>query len=79
MNYLTYFIRNQQKKKIKSGVVLGQNLGQIMSTVVKNVKKQDASLYAFHILLREYLKQKAVVLKSPECKFMAIIVRNAKS
>ena len=50
-----------------------------MSTVVKNVKKQDPSLCAFHILLREYLKQKVVVLKSPECKFMAIIARNAKS
>ena len=38
-------------KKIKLGVVLGQNLGQIMSNVVKKVKKQVISLGFFHILL----------------------------
>ena len=31
-------------KKIKSGVVLWQNLGQIMSNIVKKVKKQATSL-----------------------------------
>ena len=66
-------------KKIKLGVVLGQNLGQIMSNVVKKVKKQAISLGFFHILLGEYLlKQKVVVVKPPEWKFMAIIARNAK-
>ena len=61
-------------KKIKSGVVWGQNLGQIMSNVVKKVKKQVISLGFFHILLGEYLvKQKVVVVKPPEWKFMAII------
>ena len=66
-------------KKIKLGVVLGQNLGQIMSNVVKKVKKQAISLGFFHILLGEYLlKQKVVVVKPSEWKFMAIIARNAK-
>ena len=60
-------------------MVLGQNLGQIMSNVVKKVKKQTISLGFFHILLGEYLlKQKVVVVKPPEWKFMAIIARNAK-
>ena len=49
-----------------------------MSSVVKKVKKQ-AILVFFLILLGDYLsKQKAVVVKSHEWKFMAIIVRNAK-
>ena len=61
------------------GLVLGQNLGQIRSNVVKKVKKQAISLGFFHILLGEYLlKQKVEVVKSPEWKFMAIIARNAK-
>ena len=60
-------------------MVLGQNLGQIMSNVVKKVKKQAISLGFFHILLGDYLlKQEAVVAKPPEWKFMAIIARNAK-
>ena len=66
-------------KKIKLGVVLGQNLGQIMSNVVKKVEKQAISLGFFHILLGDcLLKQEAVVVKSPEWKFMAIIASNAK-
>ena len=66
-------------KKIKSVVVLGQNLGQIMSNIVKKVKKQAISLGFFHILLGDYLlKQEAVVVKPPEWKFMAIIARNTK-
>ena len=61
------------------GVVLGQNLGQIRFDVVKKVKKQAISLGFFHILLGEYLlKQKVVVVKSPEWKFMAIRARNTK-
>ena len=45
-----------------------------MSNVVKKVKKQVISLDFFHILLGEYLvKQKVVVVKPPEWKFMAII------
>ena len=60
-------------------MVLEQNLGQIMSNIVKKVKKQAISLGFFHILLGEYLlKQKVVVVKPPEWKFMAIIARNAK-
>ena len=50
-----------------------------MSNVVKKVKKQAISLVFFYILLGEYLlKQKVVVVKSPEWKFMAIIARKAK-
>ena len=45
---------------------------------MKKVKKQ-ASLVFFHMLLGEnLLKQKVVVTKPPEWKFMAIIARNAK-
>ena len=66
-------------KKNKLGVVLGQNLGHIMSNVLKKVKKQAISLSFFHILLREYLlKQKVVVVKPPVYKFMVIIARHAK-
>ena len=75
---LTYLIENQQKQ-IKVGVVLGQNLGQFRFNVVKKVKKQALSLGFFHILLGEYLlKQKVVIIKSPEWNFMAIVARNAK-
>ena len=60
-------------------MVLGQNLGQMMSNIVIEVKKEAISLGFFHILLGEYLlKQKEVVIKPPEGKFMAIIARNAK-
>ena len=60
-------------------MLLEQNLGQIMSNIVKKVKKQAISLGFFHILLGEYLlKQKVVVVKPPEWKFMAIIARNTK-
>ena len=66
-------------KKIKVGVVLGQNFGQIRSSVVKKVKKQVLLLGFFHILLGEYiLKQKVVVVKSPEWKFMTVLAKNAK-
>ena len=60
-------------------VVLGQDLGQIRSNVVKKVKKQFLSLGFFRILLGEYLlKQKLVVIKLHESKYMAITARNAK-
>ena len=66
-------------KKIRVVVVLGQNLGQIRSNVVKKVKKQAISLGFFHILLGDYLlKQEAVVVKPPEWKFIAIIAKNTK-
>ena len=60
-------------------MVLGQSLGQIMSNVVKKVKKQAISLGFFHILLGDYLlKQEAVVVKPPEWKFTGIIAKNTK-
>ena len=67
-------------KKIKLGVVWGQNLGQIMPSAVKKVKKQVISLGFFHILLgiTLLLKQEAVVVKPTEWKFIAIVARNTK-
>ena len=59
---------NQKRNKVV--VVLGQNLGQIRSDVVKKVKKQALSIgFFFHILHVEYLlKQILVVLQSFEWK-----------
>ena len=37
----------ETSKKIKLGVVLGQNLGQIKSNVVKKIKKQALSMIFF--------------------------------
>ena len=49
------------------------------TNAVKKVKKQTISLGFFHVLLGEYLlKQKVVVVKSLNWKFMAIIARNAR-
>ena len=63
------------------GVVLGQNLHQIMSNIVKKVKKQAILLsfffFIFYLGSICLLKQKLVVIKPPEWKFMAIIARNA--
>ena len=67
MNPLKYFIENQQKKN-KKGVVLGQNFGQIRFNVVKKVKKLALSIRLSHILHVEYiLKQEVVVAQTPEC------------
>ena len=35
------------QKKIKVGLVVGQNLGQVRSNVVKNVKKRALSIVFF--------------------------------
>ena len=60
-------------------MVLGQHLGQIMSNVVKKVKKQQAiSLGLFYILLGDSLLKEEALVAKPEWKFMAIIARNAK-
>ena len=49
------------------GVVLGQNLDQIRSNVVKKVKKFALSIGFSHILHREYiLKLKIVVVLTLE-------------
>ena len=78
--YLLHYIGNQQRaKKIKLGVVLGQNLGQLMPKCCGKSKETGNIIYFFHILLGNYLlKQKTVIVKPPERKFMAIIARNAK-
>ena len=68
-------------KEIKLGVVLGQNLGQIMSNVVKKVKKQVISLGFFQVISFTWdylLKQEAMVVKPSEWKFIAIIATNTK-
>ena len=63
-------------KNIRMGVVLGQNLAKC--NVVKEVKKWLLSISFFHILLREYLlKQKAVVVHTPEWKCKVNIARHA--
>ena len=63
--HATYIIGNQQKKKNKFGVVLGQNMGQIRSSVMKKVNKLALSIYFFHIfhILQHLLKQRDVRAK----------------
>ena len=48
-------------------MVLGQNLGQIRSSVMKKIKKQALSIVFFHILHGGcLLKQKEEVVQTPE-------------
>ena len=50
-----------------------------MASVVKKVKKQAIlSFFSYFTWGMLFKKQKEVVLKPPEWKFMAIITRNAK-
>ena len=52
--------------KNKVGVVLGQNLGQIRSNVVKKSKETGNINRFFHILHGKYLlKQKVAVVQTP--------------
>ena len=54
-------------KKIKVGVVLGKNLGQIRPNVVKKSREMGIINSFFHISHGEYmLKQKVVVVQTPE-------------
>ena len=55
-----------------------QNLGQIMSNVVKKVKKQVILGFFSYFTWDYLLKQEAVVVKPPEWKFIAIIAKNTK-
>ena len=65
MNPVTCFIGNQQKDQSECGLVLGQNLGQIMSNAMKKVRKQALTICLFHILHGEYLfKEKVVVVQN---------------
>ena len=70
----------QTSKKNQIGCGLGEKfVGQIMSNVVKKVKKQVILLVFFLYFTWDYLlKQEAVFVKPPEWKFMAIMARNAK-
>ena len=72
----------KRAKKIKLGVVLGQNLGKFGPNYVQCCGKSKETgniIRFFYILLGNYLlKQEAVVVKPPEWKFMAIIAGNAK-
>ena len=73
----SFDLKKKPAKKPKLGVVSGQNLGQIMSNVVKKGKKQVISLRFFSYFSWDYLlKQEVVVVKPPESKFIAIIARN---
>ena len=57
-------------------MILGKNLSQITPNV-KRVKKKALSIGFSHILHGEYLlKQKVVVVQTPEWKFKASIARN---
>ena len=77
MNPLTYFIGNQQKNKIGCG--LGAKFVPNYVKCCEKSKETGNIIRLFHILLGDYLlKQKAVVVKPPEWKFMAIIARNTK-
>ena len=59
-------------------MVLGQNLGQIMSNVEKKVKKWALPIGSLYILHGEYiLKQNVVVVQTPEWKFKRNIARNS--
>ena len=71
-------METSKKNQIRCG--LWEKFGPNYSNVVRKVKKQVISLgFFFDILRGDYLlKQEAVVVKPPECKFMAIIARNAK-
>ena len=52
-------------------LVLGQNLDQIRSNILRKVTKQALAISFFHILQGEYfLKQKVVVVQTSEYKFM---------
>ena len=58
-------------------MVLGQDLGQIRSNVVKKVRKLASSIGFFYILhVEKLLKHKVVVVQTPEWKFKANIARN---
>ena len=53
-------------------------MGQIRSIVVKKVRKWSLSIGFFHTLHVEYLlKEKVVVVQTPEWIFKANIARNA--
>ena len=52
-------------------LVLGQNLDQIRSNILRKVTKQALAISCFHILQEEYfLKQKVVVVQTSEYNFM---------
>ena len=67
-------------KKIKLGVVLGQNLGQINYVHCFEKSKETGNIIRFfsYFTWDNFLKQEAVVAKPYEWKFMAIIAKNSK-
>ena len=69
----------ETSKKSEIGCGLGAKFGTNYVQCCEKSKETGNIIRFFHILLGDYLlKQKAVVLKPPEWKFMAIIARNAK-
>ena len=66
-------------KKINLGVVLGQNLGKNYVQCCEKSKETGNTIRFFSYFTWDYFsKQKAVVVKPREWKFIAIIARNTK-
>ena len=67
------------RNKHISNYGLGEKFGPNYVQCCEKSKETGNIIRFFHILLGDYLlKQKAVVVKPPEWKFMAIIARNTK-
>ena len=69
----------ETSKKNQIGCGLRAKFGPNYVQCCEKLKETDNVIRLFHILLGDYLlKQKLVVVKPPEWKFMAIIAGNAK-
>ena len=69
----------ETSKKNQIGCGLGAKFGPNYVQCCEKSKETGNIIRFFHILLGDYLlKQKAVVVKPPEWKFMATIATNAK-
>ena len=69
----------ETSKKKQTGCGLGAKFGPSYAQCCEKSKETGNIIRFFHISLGDYLlKQKAVVVKSSEWEFMAIIAINAK-
>ena len=76
MNYLTYFIGNQQKKSY--WVWSWGKIGVKLCPVKKSKETGNIIRFSSYFTWDYLLKQEAVVVKPPEWESMAIIARNTK-
>ena len=77
MNPLTYFIGKEQKNQ--NGCGLRAKFGPNYVQCCEKSKETGNIIRFFSYFTWDYLlKQEAVVVKPPECKFSAIIVKNSK-